>query len=56
MFDNKHVQPTSALAQAAPGMTRTMMTGLQKAKDEIRTRNQGKIERSHAANHPAAFG
>jgi len=55
MFDNKYVQPTLALAQAALGMTRTMMTGLQKKKDEIRTSNQGKIKRSHAANHPVAF-
>ena len=48
MFDNKYVQPTSALAQAAHEMTRTMMTGFQKVKNEIRTRNQGRIERSEA--------
>jgi len=46
LFDTKYVQPTSALAQAALGMTRTMMTGFHKLKNEIRTRNQGKIERS----------
>jgi len=32
MFDTKNVQPASALAQAALGMTRTMMTGFQKVK------------------------
>ena len=48
MFDTKYVQPTSALAQAALEMTRTMMTGFQKVKNEIQTRNQGKIERSEA--------
>jgi hypothetical protein len=48
MFDNKYVQPTSALAQAAHEMTRTMMTGFQKVKNEIRRRNQGRIERSEA--------
>ena len=48
MFDTKYVQPTSALAQAALGMTRTMMTGIRKVKNEIQTRNQGKIERSEA--------
>jgi len=46
MFDTKYVQPTSALAQAALGMTRTMMTEFHKVKNKIRTRNQGKIERS----------
>ena len=48
IFDTKYVQLTSALAQAALGMTRTMMTGFQKVKNEIRTRNQGRIERSEA--------
>jgi len=46
IFDTKFVQPTSALAQAALAMTRTMVTGFQKVKNEIRTRNQGKIGRS----------
>ena len=50
MFDTKYVQPTSALAQAALGMTRKMMTGFQKVKDKIRTRNQGKIKRSETHN------
>ena len=46
MFDTKYVQPTSTLAQAALGMTRTTMTGFQKVKNKIRSRNQEKIERS----------
>jgi len=50
MFVTKYVQPTSALVQAALGMTRTMMTGFQKVKDEIRACNQGKIERSETQN------
>ena len=50
MFDNTYVQPTSALSQAALGMTRTMMTGIQKVKNKIRKRNQGKIERSETQN------
>jgi len=50
MFDTKYVQPTSTLAQAALRMTRTMMTGFQNVKNEIRTRNQGKIERSETQN------
>ena len=32
MFDTKYVQPTSALAQTALGMTRTIITGFQKGK------------------------
>jgi len=48
MFDTKCVQPTSALAQVALEITRTMMTGFQKVKNEIQTRNHGKIERSEA--------
>jgi len=48
MFDTEYVQPTSALAQAALRMTRTMRTGFQKVKNEIRTRNQGKIENRKA--------
>jgi len=56
IFDTKYVQPTSALSQEALGMTRTMMTGFQKVKGEIRTRNQGKIERSekHTTDECAA--
>jgi len=35
MFDTKNVQQTSALAQAALGMTRIMMTGFQKMKNKF---------------------
>ena len=45
MFDAKYAPPTSALAQAALGMTRKMVTGFQKVQNEIQTRNQGRIER-----------
>jgi len=48
MFDTTYVQLTSALAQATHGLTRTMMTGFQRVKNEIRTCNQERIERSEA--------
>ena len=35
MFDTKYVQPTSALAQAALEMTRTMITGFHKVTNQI---------------------
>jgi len=46
MFDSKYTQPPSSLAQAAHAMTKKVASGLQKVKNGIRKRNQGKIERS----------
>ena len=50
MFDTKYVQPTSALAQAALGMTRTMMTEFHKVNFGTKSEHAIK-ERSKGARH-----